>query len=192
AERFRAALIAACLRGVRVQLLLDAFGSDEVAGGYWLELERQGGQLRWFNPLRLLRLSFRSHRKLLVADDAAAVVGGLNLADEYDGDGVSCGWRDLALELRGPGACALGESFAQMWALAAFAPANVRAFARACRPSKRDAQARMLLLTGPGCRISELRRRLYADLRVASRVTIHAAYFLPSRGLRRMLADVTR
>ena len=66
-DRFRIALIAACLRGVHVQLLLDAFGSDEVAGGYWRELEQCGGQLRWFNPMRLLRLSFRNHRKLLAS-----------------------------------------------------------------------------------------------------------------------------
>ena len=33
-DRFRMALIAASLRGVRVQVLLDTFGSDAVAGGY--------------------------------------------------------------------------------------------------------------------------------------------------------------
>ena len=35
ADRVRVALVAACLRGVRVQVLLDAFGSDAVARGYW-------------------------------------------------------------------------------------------------------------------------------------------------------------
>ena len=95
-DRFRIALIAACLRGVHVQLLLDAFGSDEVAGGYWHELEQRGGQLRWFNPMRLLRLTFRNHRKLLVIDRATAIVGGLNLADEYDGDACWRMWRCVA------------------------------------------------------------------------------------------------
>ena len=80
----------------------------------------EGGQLRWFNPMRLLRLSFRNHRKLLVTDGATAIVGGLNLADEYDGDGVNKGWRDLALEPRGPVVEALSDSFSRMWALAAF------------------------------------------------------------------------
>jgi cardiolipin synthase len=76
ADRFRMALVAARLRGVRVQVLLDAFGSDGVASGYWRELERCGGQLRWFNPKRLLRLTFRNHRKLLVTDRVTAIVGG--------------------------------------------------------------------------------------------------------------------
>lgn len=189
ADRFRTALIAACLRGVRVQLLLDAFGSDRVGGGYWREFERRGGQLRWFNPIRLLRLSFRNHRKLLVIDGVTAIVGGMNLADEYDGDGVARGWRDLALELHGPMVDALTSSFARMWALAAFEPANLRDFARTRPLPDLDESRPALLLAGPGCR-TELRHQLYADLRRASRVTVHAAYFLPSRKLGRILADV--
>ena len=45
---------------------------------------------------------------------------------------------------------ALTGSFARMWALAAFGPATLRAFARA-RPSlDRDASTPALLLAGPG------------------------------------------
>ena len=189
-DRFRIALIAACLRGVHVQLLLDAFGSDEVAGGYWRELEQRGGQLRWFNPMRLLRLTFRNHRKLLVTDRATAIVGGLNLADEYDGDGVTHGWRDVVLELQGPTVDALAGSFERMWALAAFDPSSLRDFARTNPRLDRDVSGPALFLTGPGCRTVDLLRQLQADLHTASRVTVHAAYFLPSRELGRMLADV--
>jgi cardiolipin synthase A/B len=190
ANRFRMALIAASMRGVQVQVLLDAFGADESAGGYWRELEQCGGQLRWFNPIRLLRLTFRNHRKLLVTDCATAIVGGLNLADEYDGDGVTCGWRDFALELRGPIVDRLHGSFERMWALAAFEPSSFRNFARPHRPLGRDASAPQLLLTGPGRGTGALRRQLLADLRKASRVTLHAAYFLPSHELGLMLANV--
>jgi cardiolipin synthase len=189
-DRFRTALIAASLRGVRVRVLLDAFGSDAVAGGYWRELEQCGGQLRWFNPMRLLRLTFRNHRKLLVTDRVTAIVGGLNLADEYDGDGVTHGWRDIALELQGPTVDALAGSFERMWALAPFDPSSLRHFARANAYLDGDATWPALFLTGPGCRTVDLRRQLHADLHTASRVTVHAAYFLPSRELRRMLSEV--
>ena len=149
-DRFRIALIAASLRGVHVQVLLDAFGSDEVAGGYWRELEQRGGQLRWFNPMRLLRLTFRNHRKLLVTDRATAIVGGLNLADEYDGDGVTHGWRDFALELQGPMVDALAGSFERMWALAAFDPSSLRDFARTHPRLDRDVSGPALLLDRAG------------------------------------------
>lgn len=192
ADRFRAALTDACRRGVQVQVLLDAFGSDEVAGGYWREFERRGGQLRWFNPMRLLRLSFRNHRKLLLTDGASAIVGGLNLADEYDGDGVTRGWRDFALELRGPLVDALAGSFERMWALAAFEAADLREFVRTRPAPDPDTSRPALLVAGAGCRSVDLRRQLYADLRTASRVTVHAAYFLPTRRLGRMLVEVAR
>ena len=189
-DRFRIALIAACERGVHVQLLLDAFGSDGLAGGYWREFERCGGQLRWFNPMRLLRLSFRNHRKLLVIDGMTAFAGGLNLADEYDGDGITRGWRDLAVELRGPLVDALAINFNQMWALAAFEPSDLRRFAHAHAVPNLDTRQPKLLLAGPGCRTGRLRRQLFADLRTARRVSLHAAYFLPSRKLGRLLAAV--
>ena len=188
-DRFRIALIAACRRGVRVQLLLDAFGSDAVAGDYWREFEQWGGQLRWFNPIRLLRLSFRNHRKLMVADGVIAIVGSLNLADEYDGDGVNHGWRDLALELRGPLVDALALSFVRMWALARFDPIALRDFARAVPLSDQNASTPALLLAGPGCRTIDLRGQVYADIETASRVDVHAAYFLPSQQLRVALAQ---
>jgi len=35
-----------------------------------------GGELRWFNPKRLLRVSFRNHRKLLRADGEAGIMLG--------------------------------------------------------------------------------------------------------------------
>jgi len=191
-DRVRIALIAARLRGVRVQVLLDAFGSDEVARGYWSELEACGGQLRWFNPMRLLRLTFRNHRKVVLTDGATAIVGGLNLADEYDGDGVVRGWRDFALELQGPTVDALSRSFERMWALAPFGPSNLRHFALGRSTVTGDTSLPALLLAGPGSGTDELRRQLHDDLRTASNATIHAAYFLPSRELGRLLANVAR
>lgn len=191
AERFRRALTEACRRGVRVRLLLDAYGSDEVAGGFWRELEQAGGELRWFNPLQLLRLSFRNHRKLFVADDIA-IVGGMNLADDYDGDGILGGWRDLAIELHGPLVDDLCASFDRQWVLASFSPEAWRRFVRS-RPRTDDPGDRSaLLLAGPGCRSAELRRALHRDLHRASRVDLHAAYFLPSRRLRVALKDAAR
>lgn len=191
AEHFRRALVLACRRGVRVRLLLDAYGSDEVVDGFWRELEQAGGELRWFNPLKLLRLSFRNHRKLFVADDVA-IVGGMNLADDYDGDGILGGWRDLGIELHGPLVHDLYASFDRQWVLANFSPESWRHFVRS-RPHTNDPGGRSaVLLVGPGCRSAELRRALHRDLHRARRVDLHAAYFLPSRRLRMALEEAAR
>lgn len=180
AERFHDGLVHACHRGVRVRLLLDAYGSKEVADGFWRALVDASGELRWFNPLRVLRLSFRNHRKLFFAD-AAAVVGGLNLADEYDGDGVRRGWREVAVIARGTIVEALRHGFDRQWYLAAFTPDAWRRFTRGRvgRPVHADAPA--LLLAGPGCRSAELRRALRRALAgVARRGVVRV--LVPARG----------
>jgi cardiolipin synthase A/B len=194
-DRFRRALLGAAQRGVKVRLLLDAFGSSSVPANYFGELQSAGAQVIWFNPKQYLRLNFRNHRKLLVCDEAVAIVGGLNIASEYDGDGISQGWRDFAVEVSGPLAADLAMSFERMCALAPFRTADVRAFARR-RPSHGPEIAAgnepSLLVSGPGWRSATLRRTLHVDLEKARDVNAYACYFVPSRRIRRLLRGVAR
>jgi len=41
--------------------------------------------------MELLAFGVRDHRKMLICDDHVAFIGGFNISDEYDGDGVTCG-----------------------------------------------------------------------------------------------------
>src|ERR1035438_5521183 len=100
-ERFREALVRARQRGVRVQVLIDAFGSITLPGAFWEPLRAAGGEARWFNPLALDRWGIRNHRKLLVCDERVAFIGGFNITADYDGDGVTSGWLDLGLKVGG-------------------------------------------------------------------------------------------
>src|SRR5437868_12101187 len=102
AERFREALIGACQRGANVQVLIDAFGSVALPQSFWETFKTSGGKFRWFNPLKLTRLSLRDHRKILVCDDRIGFIGGFNISTEYQGNGVTTGWRDLGLKIHGP------------------------------------------------------------------------------------------
>ncbi|MCX7055094.1 MAG: phosphatidylserine/phosphatidylglycerophosphate/cardiolipin synthase family protein [Proteobacteria bacterium] len=191
-DRFLAELTCAARRGVRVRVLVDAYGSDTLPQGYFAPLLAAGGELRWFNPKRLLRVSFRNHRKLLRAD-GEAVIGGLNIADAYDGDGLEAGWRDFAVRVDGPVVDTLAESFARMWNLSAFGRRELRGFWRTSRRPAVDAQGQPeLLLSGPGCPTAELRRRLLFDIRAARRMQAWAAYFLPSRRIGAAIRDAAR
>jgi phosphatidylserine/phosphatidylglycerophosphate/cardiolipin synthase-like enzyme len=91
AELFREALIQARRRGVSVQVLVDAMGSMVLPESFWDPLRAAGGEFRWFNPLSLTFFSIRDHRKLLTCDERLAFVGGVNIASEYQGDGVTKG-----------------------------------------------------------------------------------------------------
>lgn len=192
-DRFRTCLVDAASRGVQVRVLVDSFGSDDLPGHYFDALVHAGGEVRRFNPKRLLRLSFRNHRKLLRCDQHA-IVGGLNIADEYDGDGIERGWKDLAVEVTGPIVASLAASFERMWQLAPFGRPDVRAFWNARRPSPGDATGTEmeLLLSGAGCPSGTLRRRLAEDIRRSRRCIAWAAYFLPSRRLGKAIRTAAR
>ncbi|HTQ35572.1 MAG TPA: phosphatidylserine/phosphatidylglycerophosphate/cardiolipin synthase family protein [Steroidobacteraceae bacterium] len=185
--QLREALLRARQRGLVVRVLRDAFGSEELPADFFAELMAAGGEVRVFSPARALRLAFRDHRKLLVCDEAVAVVGGLNIAPEYAGDGITHGWRDLGLLIQGPIGRTLAHSFDAMFTLAPVTPRAVRNFRRLTRRWPREQGAISVLLAGPGWPAGWLLKRLLRDVVVAREVRAMAAYFLPSRRLRRAL-----
>ncbi len=191
--RFRAALVAAARRGLRVEVLVDAFGSASLPANYWDELRAAGGSVRVFNPISWRLFSLRNHRKLVLVDDAVAFVGGFNIGDEYDGDGVTRGWRDLGLELHSPLVIRpLAAGFDGLFQ-AARRPGRLltrlrRLFARRYR----RARVGPVFLVGPGLGRNRFRAELLRRLRRARQVQIVASYFLPSFRLRRALRQVAR
>lgn len=110
AERARA--------GVEVRVIYDWFGSLGTPPAFWKKLREAGVEVRAFGPPSLRRplaLLRRDHRKLLVVDGACAVVGGLCIGDEWAGNETTPPWRDTAIELEGPIAHQLDDSFASIW-----------------------------------------------------------------------------
>ena len=190
-REFLTTLLAARTRGVRVQVMVDGIGSLELPDSFWTPLREAGGDVRWFNPVALQRWSYRDHRKILVCDDAVAVIGGFNIADEYNGDGVQRGWRDLGLRLTGAAVTELAEAFDELFAKAG---ASHRRFQRLRRAANEVVGGRdwRLLFSGPGRQRGQLRRSLGDDLANAQSVQIATAYFLPTWRLRRALARVCR
>ncbi|MBA3477875.1 MAG: PLDc N-terminal domain-containing protein [Lautropia sp.] len=110
----------AARRGVRVRLLLDAFGSLRVPGRRLQELRRAGVDVRRFmpllhNPLRG-RTNLRNHRKLTIADAELLWSGGRNQAAEYFIDRMGApAWEDLSFTVRGPVALQAQALFEHDW-----------------------------------------------------------------------------
>ena len=193
-RQFLAALLAAAQRGVRVRVLVDAFGSWELANKFFAPLLAAGAEVHFFNPLRLWRFGVRDHRKLLVCDEAVAFIGGFNIADEYDGDGVTRGWCDFGARIESSAlAKALTLAFDELFALADFHRRpllRLRSFKR-----KRKTQAKPseeLLLSQPGRGTSPFQAALHHDFARARHVRIITAYFLPTHRVRRYLLRTVR
>lgn len=193
-DAIRDALGVAARRGVQVKLLLDAFGSYELPSEYWAPVIASGGKVWFFNPLKLRRMAFRDHRKLLVCDGKVALVSGFNISSHELGDGVSRGWRDLGLKLSGPVARDLAATFDRMFSMADFRHPRLvrlplRRHSRHCPPGK---PCPMVLTSGPGQTGNTIKRPLLRDLKQARTIRIISAYFLPTYRIRRTLAKAAR
>lgn len=189
---FLEAMTRAAGRGVRVRVLVDSFGSITLSDTFWRPLRDAGGEVRWFNPFWLGRYSIRDHRKLLVCDRAVGFVGGFNISSVYDGDGVTQGWRDLGLELRGPAVEMLGVAFESSWANAELRHPRIPQLRRARSRASIQTFQCDLLLSGPGRNTNFIQRQLLNDLRRAQSVDIMVAYFLPTLRLRHAITKVAR
>jgi cardiolipin synthase len=187
ARHFRDALVAAAQRGVRVRVLADAWGSSSLSNDFYESLIKAGGEFRFFNPLTPWRMGLRDHRKLLVCDERAAFIGGVNLAPEYDGDGRRDGWRDLGLEVDGALAAELARAFDEMFARADFRHRPFAWMGRSSRQRALTVGSASLLLSAPGWQRNPLIRTLEADFAAAKKIQIMTAYFLPNRRLRHFL-----
>jgi len=119
ANRFTRALADAARRGVRVQLVLDAMGASDSDRANVRELEAAGVQIGWFNPMghsTLEEINYRTHRKILVVDGAVAYVGGIGLADHWEGNAGGIGqWRDTQFDIRGPAVDNVEAGFHENW-----------------------------------------------------------------------------
>ncbi len=124
-------ILAAADRGVRVRFLVDdssAWGKDAATTALSLH---PNIEVRVFNSvgvgrgsslgrttallLGVGRLHRRMHNKMLVADNAAAIVGGRNLADEYFGAAPGVNFADLDVLMAGPIVRDLSASFDAYW-----------------------------------------------------------------------------
>jgi cardiolipin synthase len=187
---FADALLAAVGRGVKVSVLVDDFGSWSLPPNYFDPLVAAGGRVRRFNRLSFWRFAVRDHRKLLVCDDTVAFVGGFNISDEYDGDGVACGWCDVGARLEYPGLVAsLAASFDKLFSSAESRRRTLRRFlARRHSVFQWDDSS----FRGSDLKPASFTKLLKRDLAMARDIRIVSAYFLPTYRLRRALMHAAR
>ncbi len=122
-QALRDALIERARAGVRVYLLLDAVGSLQ-ARRFFAELSDAGGHVAWFHPPKFGRVwrrpwtNLRTHRKIVVIDDAIGYAGGINVSDDENDHLREDAFRDLHLRLEGNVVRGLQRLFVEDWTYA--------------------------------------------------------------------------
>lgn len=118
-REFKRRLIAQAARGIRVYFLYDEFGCLSLPQLYLDELTAAGIDVVRFETSRRtnrFQVNFRNHRKVVVADGKVALLGGINVGDEYLGRDKRYGsWRDTHLAITGPAAQGVQLAFVEDW-----------------------------------------------------------------------------
>lgn len=179
-------------QGVRVLLLLDAFGSQNLDGAWFDSVRASGVEARWFRDLKWYqvdRAASRSHVRAVVIDGQIGYTGGFGLADYWLGDGHRKDqWRDTNVRFRGPAVAQLQSAFAAAWAEASgellvgdsFYPRVVLDSAGPIRAA--------LAFTVPATGSTSAERFLALTIAGARRTLYIAnSYFLPDDDFRRFL-----
>ncbi|MEJ7844731.1 MAG: phospholipase D-like domain-containing protein [Acidimicrobiales bacterium] len=119
AEEFAAALAERATSGVRVRVLLDAVGARLMDDGVTTSLTDAGANVEWFRPpttWKVWEANHRTHRKILVCDEAIGFTGGVGIAEEWCGDARDeTEWRDTHVRLEGPAVDGLRSAFTSDW-----------------------------------------------------------------------------
>jgi cardiolipin synthase len=106
--------------GVRVRVLLDAWGAHTMDKEVLGRMEDAGAHVHWFRPLHRFHLgqfNHRTHRKVLITDEAVGFTGGVGIADCWQGDARDeSQWRDTHFRIEGPAVDGLRAAFLDNWA----------------------------------------------------------------------------
>jgi cardiolipin synthase len=192
-REFARALAERARAGVRVRVLLDAYGASSMDPDLIEDLDDAGALVEWFRPIDKVRFwnsNHRTHRKVLICDEDVAFTGGVGIADEWRGDGRDPSeWRDTHFRVRGPAVDGLRAAFVQNWA-------------ETGHPLFEEGVDRFPVQSQPGSSIvhvvrgaahagwSDITTLMRALLCLARRrVRITTAYFVPDDGTCRLLVE---
>lgn len=119
-DHLRDLLMKKAREGVKVYVIYDEIGSRKLRMGYISSLREAGVNVSPFNGKRsffrnIVRVNFRNHRKIVVADGRVCFIGGMNVGKEYIGEGSMGYWRDTVIKMEGPSVLQVQLTFMEDW-----------------------------------------------------------------------------
>ncbi|MGJ7487176.1 cardiolipin synthase ClsB [Variovorax sp. LT2P21] len=188
-QGLHAALRSAAQRGVKVDLMIDGFGSPDLSPEFIGGLTSVGVKVRVFDPGRQffgqrLNVFRRMHRKIVVVDGQRAFVGGINYSADHLMDFGPKAKQDYAVELRGPVVTEIHRFVLHAIAVGGKGSGWFRRRLKAARHEELNApvgDAEVQLVTRDNRRhTNDIERHYRAAIRTArDRIVIANAYFFP-------------
>lgn len=195
-RRIIKALVRAAGRGVKVYLLLDAYGGRSFSKSLISMVEDAGILFRKFSPVFITKgfhLSLRLHHKVLLADGNIAVIGGINVANRYHGTPLKKEWLDFGILLKGPECVQVLFILKSLWNKT-FISKKERARETVHNPAVYNEDVRIKVLQNNWYRnkIEILKSYRSALKHSKDHMIIFASYFLPGRNERKLLRNASR
>lgn len=104
--------------GVKVHVIVDTFGSHKLKGKDIKRMREAGVKIFKYNSpisIRFFRFNHRTHRKITVIDGRIGFIGGVCMADEWQGHGQPPYWRDTHFRVEGPVVGEIQGVFTDNW-----------------------------------------------------------------------------
>lgn len=191
--------------GVHIYLLLDAIGCSPLfhSPPDLNRFKTSGGRVAFFMPMMRMpfrgRANLRNHRKIVLADQRIAMMGGMNIADEYMGPMKDLNrWRDLSVTVHGGAVADLYQVFRSDWEFASKSKLNFDVqndrTPRLMMKDTCDANACLQLVpSGPDVEGDPLHESIISMFfKAEDSITIITPYFVPDEFLMKALCIVLR
>jgi len=181
-QQFADAIAERARAGVDVKILLDAVGSSTIGREIMKTLHDSGCQVRWYNKMfwrTIGRFNNRTHRKSLIIDGRLAFTGGAGIADHWLGNAQDPKhWRDMQIQLEGPGVIPLQTGFVQNWLTTTGESVTGPRYFPTVEPVGRIAV--QTIISSPAGGSSAVRTMYYLSISSAQhKLYIANAYFIP-------------
>jgi cardiolipin synthase A/B len=189
------ALVKAAGRGVRIYMLLDAYGTKYLSGDLMKKIEEAGILFRFFSPAFITKgfqLSLRLHHKVLLVDGETAIIGGMNFADRYHGTPGKKEWLDFALLVKGPECIRVNTILRRLWNKT-FISKSEKSYEIVHNPKNYNDNIKLRVTENNWyrSRIEILRSYRSAFKFAHERMILFSGYFLPGRLERKLMRQAS-
>lgn len=179
--------------GVQVYIMVDGYASRSLPASFINEMGEAGIRFRFFSPVLkspFLYFGRRLHHKIIVVDSSFALLGGINISNNYNDTAGSKAWLDFALYTEGVVAKELCMLCSKAWNN--FKPEFTSFLCNEPLPGLKEAGEayRVRICRNDWVRKKNDISRIYIEmlLHARSHITIMSSYFLPGKAIRRHMA----
>ena len=189
-------LIKKSLQGITVRFIIDRVGSSKLSNNYIKQLKSAGVEVVFYSHflapvLRIIntQINYRNHRKIVVIDGEVGFIGGINIGDEYLGNGTLGPWRDCHLMIKGDFVLAIQSVFLDDYSIIKKScnedynfPNNLENYFRPSTPV--GSTIMQLTKSGPDSEYPSIMQSIVKMISMAKKeINIITPYFIPPESL---------